>query len=306
MRIVGAAAAAAVLLLAAAVARAEDEVVLESGEILKGTIVERTEVKVVLNHPVLGVITIPAGRVKSALREGEKPPVPAPEAPRWKSKIEAGTSGAEGNTDTLSFTAGFSSDRKEADGLWHLESRWFYKETDGENTENRFYAMIRRDWVLSKESRYTYFAEARYDRDRFQQWDERATAAAGVTYKFIEQKGLFVAFRVGAAATKEWGLERTAADPSPNTNVRPEGLLGVEAKLALSERIEVTGQSTYYPDLADTPEYRTLSSAGISYRLDEKGTMSLRGGVEHEYDTHRQEPFKRTDLRYFALIVVEF
>ena len=295
-----------VLLLAAAAARAEDEVVLESGETLKGTIVEKTEVKVVLDHPILGQVTIPAGRVKSALREGEKPPAPAPEAPRWKSKLEAGMSGAEGNTDTLSITAGFTTDRKESDGLWHIESRWFRKETDGEVTESRFYAALRRDWVFSKESRFTYFAEGRYDRDRFQQWDERATAAAGITYKFVEKKDLFVAFRVGAAATKEWGLERTAQDPSPDDDLRPEGLLGVEAKWTLSERFEVNGQSTYYPDISDTPEYRTLSSAGISYRLDDKGTMSLRAGVEHEYDTHRQEPFKRTDVRYFGLLVVEF
>ena len=77
-------------------------------------------------------------------------------------------------------------------------------------------------------------------------------------------------------------------------------------KFALAERIEVTGQATYYPDLSDTPEYRTLSVAGISYKLDDQGTLSLRAGVEHEYDTHRQDPFKRTDVRYFALLVMEF
>jgi len=305
MRVAAIVAAAAVVLTAAA-ARAADEVVLESGEKLEGTIVERTDVKVVLDHEVLGRLEIPRGRIKSALREGEKPPAPPPGEARWKVRLEAGINGAEGNTDTLSATIGAVADLKRPDGLWHAESRWFLKETDGDQTENRSYALLRRDWQFAKEDRYTYFTEGRYDRDRFQQWDQRATASAGVTYRFLERKDLFVAFRVGGAATKEWGLERTPQDPSPDSKVRPEALLGVETKWTLSERAEVTGQATWYPDLSDTPEYRTLSSAGISYRLDDEGAVSLRAGVEHEYDTHRQEPFKRTDVRYFALLVVEF
>jgi putative salt-induced outer membrane protein YdiY len=296
-------AAAAAVILAASAALADDEVVLQSGEILKGRIVERNDIEVVLDHPVLGKVTIPAGRVKSAVREGEKPP---PEAPRWKSKFEAGMSGAEGNTDTLSATLGLVADLDKPRDLWHFETRYFLKETDGETTESRYYALLRKDWRFEKGTRYTFFAEGRYDRDQFQQWDQRATAAAGVTYKFIEKERLFVAFRVGGAATKEWGVERTPADPSPDTDVRPEGLLGVEMKWKIDDTKEFTAQSTYYPDLSDLPEYRTLSSAGISIRLDDKGAWSFRAGVEHEYDTHRMEPFKRTDVRYFALLVVEF
>jgi putative salt-induced outer membrane protein YdiY len=296
-------AAAAALLLAASSALAADEVVLTSGEKLEGRIVERTDMQVVLDHEVLGRITIPAGRVKSAVKEGEKPP---PEAPRWKSKLEAGITGAEGNTDTLSGTAGLVTDLEEPRHIWHFEARWFLKETDGETTENRSYALGRKDWRFDKEVRYTFFAEARYDRDQFQQWDQRATAAAGVTYRFLEEEALFVAFRVGGAATKEWGLERTPQDPSPDDDLRPEGLVGVEMKWKIDDSKEFSAQSTYYPDLSDLPEYRTLSTAGISIRLDEKGTMSLRAGVEHEYDTHRKDPFKRDDIRYFALFVMEF
>lgn len=297
---------AAAVLLAATAAFADDEVVLQSGETLKGRILERTDFEVVLDHPVLGRVTIPAGRVKSAVREGEKPPPPPPAEPRWKSKLEAGITGAEGNTDTLSATVGAVSDLELPRHLWHVESRYFLKETDGVTTESRFYALLRKDWRFEKEVRYTFFAEGRYDRDQFQQWTQRATAAGGVTYRFIEKERLFVAFRVGGAATKEWGVERTPADPSPDTDVRPEGLLGVETKWKIDDSKELTAQSTYYPDLSDSPEYRTLSSAGLSIRLDDKGAVSFRAGVEHEYDTHRKEPFKRTDVRYFALLVVEF
>jgi putative salt-induced outer membrane protein YdiY len=296
--------AAAVLAFAAAAAAA-DEVTPQSGDVLKGKVVERTEVRVVLDHPTLGKITLPGEKVKSVRLEGEPPPPPpAPpkEEPRLVNKLEVGLNGSEGNTESFGFIAGLGSDYRTEGHVWRFESRFFYKEVDGDATDNRFHALLRKDWTFEKDSRYSFFAEGRYDRDQFQQWNQRGTVAGGVAYKFVMQEDLFVGFRVGGAATKEWGLE----GPGQDDDVRPEGLLGLEAKWTVDRGTEIAVQSTYYPDLSDAGEYRVLSSAGISLRLDEKGTMSFRAGAEHEYDTHREDPFERTDVRYFALLILEF
>jgi putative salt-induced outer membrane protein YdiY len=295
--------AAALVAAAPALALAEDEVTLKSGDVLKGRVVEKSDLEVVLEHPNLGKITLPAGQVKSVTTEADRIAKAKKEAePKWTSRIEAGLSGAEGNTDNLNFIAGLASDYRLPRGLWHFESRYFYKETEGEPTENRFYALLRRDWQFEKEERYTFFAEARYDRDQFQQWNQRAIAAGGVTYKFVEKEDLFVAFRVGGAATKEWGLE----GPDQDDDVRPEGLIGVETKWKVDETKEATAQATYYPDLSDLWEYRVLATGGLKYRLDQKGSLNLAVGAEYEYDTHRKDPFKRADVRYFALLTFDF
>jgi putative salt-induced outer membrane protein YdiY len=292
----------AVLLLAAAAASAADEVVLENGDVLKGKVLEKTDVHVVLDHPTLGKIDLPAGRVKSITLEGQAPGPPPPPPPRWVSKLEAGINGSAGNSKTFGFIGGFVTEKKTALDLKRFEARYFYATTDGEPIQSRAYGIFRKDWFFASDSRYSFFAEGRYDRDRFQPWTQRATASAGVAYKFINKERLFVGFRVGGAATKEWGLE----GPDRDTNVRPEGLLGVETKWKIDDRKELTAQVTYYPDLSDTPQYRMIASAGISIRLDEKGAMTLRGGVEYEYDTHHQAPFEREDVRYFALLIFEF
>jgi len=292
----------AVLLLSGAAAAAADEIVLENGDVLKGKVVEKTDVHVVVDHPTLGRIDLPAGRVKSIVLEGEAPPPPAKVAPRWVSKLEAGINGSSGNTKTFGFIGGLVSEKKLPLDLWHFESRYFYGKTDGDEVMNRFYADLRKDWFFSDGSRYSFFAEGRYDRDRFQEWKQRATASAGVAYKFINKEKLFVGFRVGGAATKEWGVE----GPDRDTDVRPEGLLGLETKWKIDDRKEFTAQATYYPDLSDMPEYRLVASAGLSIRLDDKGAMTLRGGVEYEYDTHRADPFEKEDVRYFALFIFEF
>jgi len=296
------AAAAAAVLLAASASLAADEVVLQSGDVLKGKVVEKNDMHVVLDHPNLGKLDIAMGRVKSVVIEGEKPPEPPKEEPRWVSKLEAGLNGALGNTRSQGFIGGLVSDYKLPRHLWHFESRYFRKEDVGETTQSRFYAVLRKDWLFEEGSRYSFFAEGRYDRDQFQQWEQRGTVAAGVAYKFIQEESLKVGFKVGGTATKEWGLE----GPDADDDVRPEALLGVEMNWKIDDTKEFTAQATYFPDLSDTPEYRILASAGISYRLNEKGTLTLRGGAEYEYDTHRTDPFKRADIRYFLLLVMDF
>ena len=295
------AAVAAAVLLAASSAFAADEVVLQSGDTIKGKVLEKNDMHVVLDHPNLGKLDLAMSRVKSVTIEGEKPPVPK-EEPRWVSKLELGLNGSLGNTRSQGFIGGLVSDYKEPLHLWHFEARYFRKEDVGETTQSRFYAVLRKDWFFKEGSRYSFFAEGRYDRDMFQPWDERATAAAGVAYKFIQEEKLKVGFKVGGTATKEWGVE----DPDRDTDVRPEALLGVEMNWKIDDTKDFTAQATYFPDLSDTPEYRVLASAGIAYRLNEKGTLNLRGGAEYEYDTHTAAPFKRADIRYFLLLVMDF
>jgi len=329
MRGITSTAAAALLLAAGAAARADD-VGLQTGEVLQGKVTERAANEVVLEHPVLGTLRIPSSKVvfvvtdaeKAALAASERraeaararaasegkvedrvePVEPAgPAEPEtmaeWVSKLEVGVNGAGGNTRSRNFLAGLRSERKKGSVTWAFDARYANAESDGETTQSRFTTGLRRDWEAS-DPRWVLFAEARYDRDRFQEWDQRGNLSAGAMYKFIERDDLYVGFRAGGSGTKEWG--------SGEDHVRPEGLLGVEGKYRIDDSKEFVFQSTYYPDLTDRPEFRTLSSAGLSVRLDEKGTLNVRFGVEHEYDTHRSRDVKRTDYRYFALLVMDF
>src|SRR5258706_11024900 len=77
-------------------AKAPDTVTLDTGETLKGKVVESGAAGVVLEHPVLGRVSLPAGEGKAGAEEGGKPPEP-PVA--GKSRFQAGRTGALGNTD---------------------------------------------------------------------------------------------------------------------------------------------------------------------------------------------------------------
>ncbi len=304
----GRAALAAAAVLCLALAARADEVTLETGETLRGTVVERTAGEVVLDHPILGKLRIPGGKVTGVLigesrkvAPGEDAvaamPAPAEPVPAWKSKLEVGLNGAGGNTRSNNLMAGVTSERTLPKDIWKFNARYTASSSEGTTTQNRFSAGLRKDWILEDE-RKSVFAEGLYDHDQFQEWTQRGSVAAGYAFRFLNEKDFTLGYRLGAAGTKEWG--------SGEDHVRPEGLLGLEGKWKIDASKELVFQSTYYPDLTDRPEYRALSSATISFRLNDAGTLNLRLGVEHEYDTHRTEPFKRTDYRYFLLLVMDF
>lgn len=310
---------AAALLLGSAAAALADDVALETGEVLRGTVVERGATVLVMEHPVLGTLRIPAGKVKFVVTEADRvaaeasarrvlpaepaappPPGEGPAAPGeadWKSKFEAGVNGTGGNSRAQNFLVGARTEYTLPRDVWRFDARYTRSETEGVTSQSRLTAGGRKEWVL-EDDRWRYFADGRYDRDQFTEWDQRGTLAAGASYRWLTGKSLSASLRAGAAGTKEWG--------SGEDHVRPEGLLGVEGKWKVDAAKEVVFESTVYPDLADTPEFRLASSLALGIRLDDGGSMNLRLGVDHEYDTHRKAPFKRTDYRYFAMLVVDF
>ncbi len=282
-------AAAVVTLGALGVARADD-VELVTGEKLTGTIVSRDAEKIVLDHPVLGRLTIPVSQLK--------PPAPPP--PPWKFKAELGASGSRGNVDQSDLHAAIGAvldddARRLKMDLVHTQAK-----TGGTKTADNTYFEAIHDWKI-KDSPWSAFATGRLDWDRFQDWSSRASIGAGAGYALSDTKDLKARVRAGMAATREWG-----GSESKNNHWRPEATLGGDATWNLNETNTIEGQITYYRDLKETSDYRMLGSIAWSVKLAKDSPLSLKFGLEDEYDTHRDAPFKKNDLRYFAALVCTF
>ena len=104
--------------------------------------------------------------------------------------------------------------------------------------------------------------------------------------------------RAGATATREWG--------SDDESWRPEGLLGANLGWTISAAQKLEAHTTYYPDLEDSGEYRVVSGIAWSIKLDNSDSLRLKLGLDHELDSHRESPFEKDDLRYFAALLYEF
>jgi len=306
---------AAVLGLAAwAVA---DEVELVSGEVLKGVHVECAEGRVRFDHPILGRLDLAEDQVRAVRPDagtdaeagaaagassipgsaGAAAAPAAPAEPAWKFKAELGLNGTSGNTKTQDLRAAIGALLEQPEHRWKFDAGWLRSKTDGVKTKDQAYVQGLKDWMWS-DSPWIAFVTSRYDRDEFQAWDERVSVGAGVGYKLVDATDFKLRLRAGLNEVREYG--------SGNDFWRTEGLLGAEAVWKISDSQSLEGAVTWYPDLRDSGKYRLVSSIVWSIKLSSADNLSLKMGAEDEYDTHREPPFKKSDLKYFAAIQYEF
>jgi putative salt-induced outer membrane protein YdiY len=316
-------AVAAAAILCAGAASSATRIQLASGEILVVDVVENDGKTVRLVHPLLGEFTLPADKIvilppleASESSEGAgaaatadeaapssppppppAPPTAAPAAKEWKFKLLLGGAMSEGNTESANLTTTFTAIREVPTMKTALDTGYFFTSSNGDRSENRFTAGLRNDW-LNPGSKWFYFADARYDNDEFQSWDQRVNGHVGLGYKLIEPPKFKLNALAGIGAVKEWGSE--------NEDVRPEALFGIEGAYEFAQKHTLTFSSTIYPDLNDLGEFRWLNAAGWKFLLDQETMLSLNAGVEHEYQSKVDPGRKQNDVRATVGVALEF
>ncbi len=310
-----------VLLVLAGVARAADPatVRLSSGDVLHGTLLSNDGVMVVLDHEVLGVLSIPFEQVSKltveeedgtenvvheitdAQEEAEAEVEEALEAPAedspWSLRIEVGLDGAEGNTERFAGRFGFYADRETDKELFHFQTTYRRATEDGEKTAERFNTQIRNDWKLG-DSPWEIFAQVEADVDEFKEYDLRLSGAVGVGYRFIDNENTKLIGRVGPGLAYEFGVE--------DEEIIPELFTGLDLSHQLSKRQFINAYIHYIPDLSDTDNYLVRSGADWEYIMTDDGAMSLKIGFVDRYDNLVEDGVEKNDLDYYATINYRF
>lgn len=282
---------------------AADEVRLANGDTLNGTITERADAHIVFDHSGLGRLTIPSAEVVAINGEpyataSPAPPSPPPPPPKtWKSRLDIGANAAFGNTDTQGFNLVFTTKREDFDDRTTIDASYFYGASSGDRTTNKASAGIVQDWFVP-DSKWFFFATARFDYDEFQSWEYRATAHGGAGYHLIKTDAFFLDLRGGAGASKEW--------KSDDEDLRPEALLGFDLGWKITERQEFTLNSYLYPDLGEPGDYRWTTSAAWKLLLDQEANMSLSVGLRNEYQSEVDPGVEHNDLYLFAGLGFDF
>ena len=320
-------------LLASAVALRADTVTLKNGDTLTGTVVSANEKNVTLNHPVLGKIQIAAANVKSihithktpqtkpAARSVSQESTPAvsvseqaaaaktpklnqshsffdrPFFQGWDSEFALGLAGSSGNTKTQSFNAEFKTKKETTKVRWLFDSKYFYNSDHSQTTENQFSAQLTHDWLLPN-SPWFYFARGRYEYDQFQAWKSRISAYGGGGYTFIDKPDLQVLSRLGFGATKDLGGDHS---------LTPEALVGgsvIKWKITKNQTINLS--ETFYPALDNLGQFRNIFDADWKIKIDQADGLSVKLGIEDQYNSHVTGGDKRNDFKYYGAVVFDF
>ncbi|MDX2132486.1 MAG: DUF481 domain-containing protein [Planctomycetota bacterium] len=311
----------------------QDEVVLTSGERLRGTIRAVSDSSLTLDHAVLGTLTIPRDGVESFRRDNEPPAADAsappvdPSAPAavptdvpppgadmppdepdalpqptswlrgWKGAVNLGANGSEGNSDNLSLrgvvTAKRTTERLETTG----SIGYVYAADAGTTSTSRGEAFIRNDWNIP-DSRWGYFAQAKAEYDEFQDWDWRLSTSAGPSYQLVKTDSTSLRLRAGAGAAYEIGGD--------DEGLEPELLAGADFEHKFTERTRFFASAEFFPSLSDWPQHRANASAGLEVLLDPDSKTNLKVGVTDRYSSDPGANTRRNDVDFFVTLGWEF
>ena len=306
--------AALAVLLCATAARAE-EIELVTGEKIHGDVIEQGSSTVIVDHPVLGVLSIDRSKVKhiapyqlKKLDTGEAAVAPAAggaaapapkadEKPLWAFEAELGISGSTGNSETFNAHAALRGKSDNEDRRWTFDSVYAQTKSEGERTSNNYFAQSQYDWKL-EDSPWFPFARVRWDWDEFTDYDSRLEVGVGVGRELLSEKDLKVRGRAGLNGVREFG--------GSDDSWRLEAMLDADLDWKIDERQQLNAAVTIFPDLEDTGEWRGLLEAGYSVILNDANSVSLKIGVENEFDSHQEDPFEKNNFRYFIALLFKF
>lgn len=334
------------VLLLAASASGQDRIELLSGDVLIGHIVEQNDQQVVLEHPDLGQLTIVRDRIRGMQREVGTPAeaaqtaadseseavTPPPQAAmpafdeaadeadteaafedagqpptgetwwralrrRWDSRLAVRFDGREANQTETNLRMDFETEKRREEDRWKLDLSYRLRDRTDDKARSQLASGLLHEaffpatpWSLQNRARYEY--------DQFREWDYRVTADTSVGYQLLDSRALGLTGRFGGGVLGE-------SYPTED-RYRPEGLLGMDAFLRFDGGQRITASVLYLPSLFDDEDYRLLTSAVWQMRISKADGLSLRIGVENEYESRPTDGGPLNDLRYYGALVFEF
>lgn len=292
-------------------------VTLTNGDVLHGVLTSLEDDSLIIEHPLLGSVVIQQQSIRTVelastdpafVEQGASDPsaedaeeplkeIVDAEPKPWDFAIDIGLTGSGGNTDKanarLRFGATFMSELREFDAY----GLYLYSEEDGDRTQSRAELSARNEWLMP-DRHWRYFVRGLLEFDEERSFDLRFSGNTGVGYDFISNDMLQLIGRAGVGASREWG--------SDNTDVVPEGFLGLDLRWAIDERQSFVATVEYYPSFEDTRDFRARFIAAYEVQLDDTGHLYLKAGIEDRYDEVVDQGIDRNDIDYFLTLSYKF
>lgn len=215
----------------------------------------------------------------------------------WDHRLEVGFTGSHGNTRSSSFRLSLDSQMETAADRWNIRATYFHATDAGETSRNEFDFIVNKDWFLP-DSPWLFFARGSYEYDQFRQWKQRVSGFGGMGLTLVKEDDLEIVLRAGAGVTKELKGRR---------DLKPEGLISAAViKWNFTKGQTLSTSHTFFPALDEFGEFRLLSDLVWQIRVSDVDGLSLRFGLENEYQTDPGAGQRRNDFKYYGALVFEF
>ena len=268
--------------------------VLANGDEINGEIIEWAVDHVVIEHPQLGKLRLELDELQ--LDTGE-PPNPGLFGTRflrgWARRVDLGVNGEQNNSPSLSVTFGSKFAYDDPWTRWRFNGRYFYNNSDDDDNDNNATFDLSRDWLVP-ESRWFGFAAGRYQFDQFKAWEHRVTLAGGPGFHLVNSEQHTLDVTVGPAFTREFGTSKAN---------KGEALLGLSYDWKISERQSFDFDNQYFVEFTPIAgDWRNFTRLNWSLRLTESPVLSLKLGLQNEYESNPDPGDENNDLKYFLTL----
>gem|GEM_PF-5627445 len=320
-----------------------DTVLLKNGDTLRGKILEQTAQHLVLQHEVLGHLRLPLSAIaknENTADNTSQPParpqakqdtLPPPATRQtgtreqaveelqeaiakenqptnksglmewlslWSHNIDLSFTGAQGVSRYNSYLIGYKANRKNEQERTDLQTRWYRLNDDISGIDqSKAHLQLQQDWFL-EESNWFPFVRGRWDYDNRQFWEQRYEGFAGMGYTVSKTEKVEANFRVaGGVVHEKFGEDRT----------RGQSLLSAALlRWELDEQQDISGEATFYPKINADDSHRINTRVEWRVRLATVEGLSLKLGLENEFESASSDDDSTNDLIYFAGVSLNF
>ncbi len=272
-----------------AVVGSEVTIGLIGGDVVSGTVLEAHGDRLVISHPLFGMLTVPVIEIAPPPE-----PEPEPEISPWSGTFDFSAKGSRGNSknDQTRASIELLFDDKETTRD-RIYARTRKDRDDGDDTANNSYAVVRREWYL-EETEWRPFVQASMEWDDFTDWRRQQTVSAGGAYTLIDEEQVELNGRVGFALNRK--LSGDEAD-----GWQKELLLGGDWRWDITDGQRFKANMDIYPSLEERGDFRTVT--GLSYEQDigaDETPWIFKLGFDHRYDAMPGDDTKKGDYDYYV------
>lgn len=217
----------------------------------------------------------------------------------WSGSFAAGLNGKTGNSENIDINVSLNVARETEVGKTALLANYFFSSNDVSTVTDRLFGQARHERTLAN-PRWSGFAQAQYEWDRFKTFDFRLGLHGGLTFEVFKQDDRFLKVRLGGGASREFG------DDALDLEWIPELQFGGDWERQVNENVKLFASTDYFPNVTDFADYRLVTNAGLEVVLDAVRDVNFRVFALHRYDSTPVAGDQETDLDYGMAISVGF
>ena len=232
----------------------------------------------------------------------------------WTYKAYLNINKQNGNTDKEYFSGGASAEWAEGEEKFLLYGKVKHGTTTNQKTgdKNRshqeYLAGIDYEYPFGPTKLHSFYMRSSYENDKIEGIDTRFIIASGYGYYFVKSKETKLRGRFGIAYRYENFRKTTQSKETPG-NDESIGLdFGASFKQSLKKWGDWYSDVTYEPTFEDFQDYTVYHESGFSipFNVQEDMLLSLKTGVEHDYDSMADTDRENLDTTYFLRLAFKF